>query len=136
MHYFNQWSVGQAHITLSVMINRQLSVRTAQLENTRIWRDKPVASHVMLDTLPRWRALLRQVELIVKVSAWNCFWRDFERFAHFLSSPEPKTEAELLWSLTIHRRRHRQSVLPSICPSVRLSVRPFTIFKQHLLLNH
>ena len=40
----------------------------------------------------------------------------------FFSSPEPKAQGELLWSLTV---RHR-----------RPSVRPFTIFKQHLLLNH
>ena len=39
------------------------------------------------------------------------------------SSPEPKAHGELLWSLTVRRRRR---------PDVRLS----TIFKQHLLLNH
>ena len=42
----------------------------------------------------------------------------------FFRSPEPKAHGELLWSLTVRRRRRR--------PDVRLS----TIFKQHLLLNH
>ena len=45
------------------------------------------------------------------------------------SSPEPKAQGEVLWSLTFRRRRRRR-------PSVRPSVRLFTIFKQHLLLNH
>ena len=42
------------------------------------------------------------------------------------SSPEPKAHGELLWSLTVRRRRRCRR------PDVRLS----TIFKQHLLLNH
>ena len=47
----------------------------------------------------------------------------------FFSSPELKTQGELLWSLTI--RRHRR------CRRRRRPyVRPSTIFKQHLLLNH
>ena len=43
-------------------------------------------------------------------------------FFFFLSSPEPKAQGEVLWSLIVRRRRP--------------SVRPSTIFKQHLLLNH
>ena len=39
-------------------------------------------------------------------------------FIFVFSSPEPKAQGELLWSLTV---RHR---------------RPSTIFKQHLLLDH
>ena len=45
----------------------------------------------------------------------------------FISSTEPKAQGELLWPYTVRRRR-RPSVRPSVCPS--------TIFKQHLLLNH
>ena len=41
--------------------------------------------------------------------------------AMFLAHLEPKAQGELLWSLTV--RRHP-------------SVRPSTMFKQHLLLNH
>ena len=41
-----------------------------------------------------------------------------EAYFPSFSSPEPKAQGEVLWSLTIHRRR------------------PSTIFKQHLLLNH
>ena len=44
-------------------------------------------------------------------------------------SPEPEAPGELLWSLTIRRRRQRRCRRR---PDVRLS----TIFKQHLFLNH
>ena len=33
-----------------------------------------------------------------------------EKMWPIFSSPEPKAEGELLWSLTIRRRRHRPSV--------------------------
>ena len=45
----------------------------------------------------------------------------------FISSPEPKAQSDLLWSLTV--RRHCCH-----CLSVSLSIHNF--FKQHLLLNH
>ena len=48
------------------------------------------------------------------------------------SSPEPKAHGELLWSLTVRRRRCRRRRRRRSHPDVRLS----TIFKQHLLLNH
>ena len=60
------------------------------------------------------------VFVCVCVCVYVCVW--------FFSSPELKAQGELLWSLTVRRRRHR--------PYVRPSVRPSTIFKQHLLLNH
>ena len=50
-----------------------------------------------------------------------------DKNSDIFSSPEPKAQGKVLWSLTVRRRRR---------PSVRPSVRPFTIFKQHLLLNH
>ena len=34
----------------------------------------------------------------------------------FISSPEPKAQGELLWSLTVRRRRRRRR--PSVRPSV------------------
>ena len=46
----------------------------------------------------------------------------------FSSSPEPKAHGELLWSLAVRRRRCRRRHRPD--------VRPSTVFKQHLLLNH
>ena len=42
----------------------------------------------------------------------------FTRVYIIFSSPEPKAQGEVLWSLTV--RRHRR---PSVCPSVRPSVR-------------
>ena len=67
---------------------------------------------------------------IIKI---NCGYYDgyllLTAYSWFVSSPEPKAQGEVLWSLTVRRRRRRRR------PSVRPSVRPFTIFKQHLLLN-
>ena len=42
-------------------------------------------------------------------------------WALVFSSPELKAQGEVLWSLTVRRRRYRRH--------------PSTIFKQHLLLN-
>ena len=39
---------------------------------------------------------------------------DYYACGAFISSPEPKAEGELLWSLTVSRRRRRPSVRPSI----------------------
>ena len=44
--------------------------------------------------------------------------------------------AHLSWRLKVSFCDHSPSVVVVVCTSVRLSVRPSTIFKQHLLLNH
>ena len=36
--------------------------------------------------------------------------------SYIFSSPEPKAQGELLWSLTVRRRRRRPYVRPSVRP--------------------
>ena len=47
---------------------------------------------------------------------WNfiCPFCMTNKLTNIFSSPEPKAQCELLWSLTVRRRRR-----PSVCPSVR-----------------
>ena len=70
----------------------------------------------------------KYLQVLKQRNSLKIYYTNTHGITLLFSSPEPKAQGEVLWSLTVRRRRRRRRHRPY--------VRPSTIFKQHLLLNH